>query len=346
MGAEAPSRARQIIRTGDVLVATTRPNLNAVAMVPPDLDNQICSTGFCVLRATEEVIPGFLLAFVQSADFVAAVSELVKGALYPAMTDRQVRDVRLALPGISQQRRIAAVLSEQLATVERAGVAAEAQLEAAKVLPAAYLRAVFSSTEAQRWPTRRLGAVCRIQLGKMLSPASKTGASPQPYLRNANVQWNGFDLSEVAEMDFSKDEQEKFALKPGDLLVCEGGEPGRAAVWNGEIAPCYYQKALHRLRPVSADVNPSYVMYRLWVGAIEAEFLGSHAKTTIAHLPAIRLADLPIGLPPISVQDLIARRLAGQISAADGTRNRLEEQLAAINALPAALLRRAFRGEL
>jgi type I restriction enzyme S subunit len=188
MGAEAPSRARQIIRTGDVLVATTRPNLNAVAMVPPDLDNQICSTGFCVLRATEEVIPGFLLAFVQSADFVAAVSELVKGALYPAMTDRQVRDVRLALPGISQQRRIAAVLSEQLATVERAGVAAEAQLEAAKVLPAAYLRAVFSSTEAQRWPTRRLGAVCRIQLGKMLSPASKTGASPQPYLRNANVQ--------------------------------------------------------------------------------------------------------------------------------------------------------------
>jgi type I restriction enzyme S subunit len=144
MGAEAPSRARQIIRTGDVVVATTRPNLNAVAMVPPDLDNQICSTGFCVLRATEEVVPGFLLAFVQSADFVAAVSQLVKGALYPAMTDRQVRDVRLALPGIPQQRRIAAVFSDQLAALERARAATEAQLDAINQLPAALLRRAFS----------------------------------------------------------------------------------------------------------------------------------------------------------------------------------------------------------
>ena len=95
-----------------------------------------------------------------------------------------------------------------------------------------------------RWRTARLGDVCEIQLGKMLSPKSKSGLEPFPYLRNLNVQWGRFDLSDIAEMDFDLRERSKFALRKGDLLVCEGGEPGRASVWDGEIEPCYYQKAL------------------------------------------------------------------------------------------------------
>ncbi|HJQ24188.1 MAG TPA: hypothetical protein VKA60_09760 [Blastocatellia bacterium] len=86
--------------------------------------------------------------------------------------------------------------------------------------------------------------MCEIQLGKMLSPASKAGVRPRPYLRNANVPWDRFDLTDVAEMDFTENEEEKFILKKGGLLVCEGGEPGRAAVWDSQIAPCFYQKAL------------------------------------------------------------------------------------------------------
>ena len=81
---------------------------------------------------------------------------------------------------------------------------------------------------AAEWPLVRLGDVCHIQLGKMLSPKSKTGRNPRPYLRNANVQWGRFELATVSQMDFDEREQEKFALRPGDLLVCEGGEPGRS----------------------------------------------------------------------------------------------------------------------
>src|SRR5438128_1158042 len=91
------------------------------------------------------------------------------------------------------------------------------------------------------WRTVRLGEVCEIQLGKMLSPASRQGIRPIAYLRNANVQWGRFDLRNVATMDFDEQQEAKLSLQPGDLLVCEGGEPGRAAVWNGEIERCCYQ---------------------------------------------------------------------------------------------------------
>lgn len=346
LGEKAPSRARRVIRTGDVIVSTTRPNLNAIALIPLELDNQICSTGFCVLRAKGDLDQSFLFAYVRTEEFIESVSELVKGALYPAVTDKQVRSQYIPLPPLAEQRRIAAILNEQMEAVERARAAAEAQVEAAKALPAAYLRAVFNSPEARQWPKRLLGEICEIQLGKMLSPKSKAGVRRRTYLRNANVQWGKVDLSDLAEMDFTDHEEVKFALKTGDLLVCEGGEPGRAAVWNGEVETCYYQKALHRLRPINETAEPRFVMYRLWMGALEGEFIDSHAKTTIAHLPAVRLGRLPMNTPSIGEQRRIAARLAEQMTATEQTRKAIEAQLAEINALPASLLRRAFSGTL
>lgn len=195
------------------------------------------------------------------------------------------------------------------------------------------------------WRWARLGDVCEIQLGKMLSPASKTGTRSRPYLRNANVQWGHFDLADIAGMDFTEAEEAKFALEPGDLLVGEGGEPGRAAVWQGEITPCCYQKALHRLRPVEKRADPHFIMYRLWHGALQGEFVGSHGQTTIAHLPAVRLAELPIALPSLGDQRRIAVLLAEQMAAVERARRAAVEQLAQVEQLPAAFLRQAFSGE-
>lgn len=200
----------------------------------------------------------------------------------------------------------------------------------------------MSSSPRIGWRQVRLSDVCEIQLGKMLSPLAKTGIRYRPYLRNTNVQWGGFDLSDVAEMDFDEDEEEKFALRSGDLLVCEGGEPGRAAVWEGQINPCFYQKALHRLRPVGDDVDPRFVMYRLWLGAISGEFGGSHAKTTIAHLPAVRLATLSIAIPPLREQRRVVDVLNESFAAIELTRTAAEARLEAVNSLSGSYLRRAF----
>lgn len=143
LGSDAPSRARQVIRAGDVLVATTRPNLNAVALVPAALDNEIASTGFCVLRPTIDLDTRFLFAWVRSAPFVRALSALVVGALYPAVTDSQVLSQSMPFPPLPEQRRIATVLAEQFAAVSRAREAAQARVEALDALPFALLSRAF-----------------------------------------------------------------------------------------------------------------------------------------------------------------------------------------------------------
>lgn len=115
----APSRARNVIRAGDVIVATTRPNLNAVAVVPPDLDNQVCSTGFAVLRPDTCLTTGWLYWSVRSPGFVRKVSSLVDGAMYPAVTDLQVRSIDIPIPMVEEQRRIAAYLDQTMQQIDR-----------------------------------------------------------------------------------------------------------------------------------------------------------------------------------------------------------------------------------
>lgn len=199
-----------------------------------------------------------------------------------------------------------------------------------------------TQTLPEGWRWVKLGDVCHVQLGKMLSPISKTGRSSFPYLRNANVQWGRIDLGDVSEMDFNEPERQKFALEPGDLLVCEGGEPGRAAVWLGEIRPCYYQKALHRLRPINNQVDPYFLMYRLWLSALSGEFESEQAQSTIAHLPAVRLVTLPLLLPPLAEQQRIATVISDQMQAVGKARAAAREQLKAIESLPAAFIRAAL----
>jgi len=188
------------------------------------------------------------------------------------------------------------------------------------------------------WPSATLEQICDIQLGKMLSPKSRIGLRPRPYLRNANVLWNRFDLSSMLEMDFAEEEEEKFGLRDGDVLVCEGGEPGRAAVWVNQIAPCFYQKALLRLRPHDRVVDPYFMMFRLWLGATTGEFTSDHAKTTIAHLPEVRLRALRIGVPSMAVQKQIVRLLTDGMAQADRARAAAEEQISLASCLAQALI--------
>lgn len=196
----------------------------------------------------------------------------------------------------------------------------------------------------QSWPMVELGSVCDIQLGKMLSPKSKIGVRPIPYLRNENVQWDHFDLSDVSWMDFTEQEEAKFILKPGDLLVCEGGEPGRAAIWNGEIGRCCYQKALHRIRPIKGLVHPPFVLYRLWLSSLKGQFTSSQTQTTIAHLPRQKLIRLLVPLPGLVEQKRIAKRLRSQLVAVERARAAARDRLDAALALPAAYLREVFEG--
>jgi type I restriction enzyme S subunit len=347
LGKEAPSRARQVIRANDTLVATTRPNLNAVALVPAELDNEICSTGFCVLRPNSEVDPLFLFFFVQTNDFVGFVSGEVRGMLYPAVTDGQVRAISVPLPPLPEQKRIASKVQELLKDIERARIACEARLEAAKALPQAYLRQVFESEEAKKWGWRKLGELFVVQQGVAMSPHRREGLSPRPFLRTLNVLWGRVDLSTLDKMDFTDEEVSSLSLKPGDVLVCEGGEVGRTAIWRGEVDICLYQNHIHRLRKIDDTVVPEFYMY--WMQAafqVFKSYSGEESATTIPNLSGNRLKSFLVPVPPLEKQKRVATDLIDKIASAEKLKDSIEKQLEAIRALPQAILRRAFRGEL
>jgi type I restriction enzyme S subunit len=156
LGKNASVRARQKVHTNDVLVATTRPNLNAVALVSPEHDGEVCSTGFCVLRPGEELDADYLFSFVRSRSFVESLTDLTKGALYPAVTDKQIFAQLIPWVPLDEQRRIAARLKAQLAEVETARQAAQAQLREVSNLANAI---IFDSIGSHPTESHSLGDV-------------------------------------------------------------------------------------------------------------------------------------------------------------------------------------------
>jgi type I restriction enzyme S subunit len=112
LGKDAPSRARKEIKKEDVLVSTVRPNLNATALVPTELDNQICSTGFAVLRSKSSLNPIYLYAFTRQREFVEALIAKMKGASYPAVTDKDVLSVEIKVPPIEFQNKFAFITNK------------------------------------------------------------------------------------------------------------------------------------------------------------------------------------------------------------------------------------------
>ncbi|MCB9924873.1 MAG: restriction endonuclease subunit S [Planctomycetaceae bacterium] len=201
----------------------------------------------------------------------------------------------------------------------------------------------FAETELgplpSEWPLISFGDLFESKLGKMLSKAARQGNLPKPYMRNANVQWLNVDISDVYEMDFAEHEQSKFRLVPGDILICEGGEVGRTAIWRGEIAECYYQKAIHRARPKDGRIDAEFFMYHMlhsFTG--EKRYTGFGTETTIAHLPAIKLKMLPIPCPSMEEQ----RAIAGALRTVQRAKEATEKVIAAARQLKQSLMRHLF----
>ena len=157
------------------------------------------------------------------------------------------------------------------------------------------------------WVWARLAGVASIQLGKMLDKQKNEG-EPVPYLGNANVQWGEFDLANIKTMRMNEADRAKFALANGDLIVCEGGVPGRCAIWTSNKT-MYYQKALHRVRCDKRLLLNTYC--ELYIRLIVQSHIwdGCFTGTTIKHLPAQTLSSWVLPVPPLAEQRRIVERV-------------------------------------
>ncbi len=139
------------------------------------------------------------------------------------------------------------------------------------------------------WEVAPVYARYEVALGKMLDTKWVTGEYSGRYLRNIDVQWDRVNTQGLPEMDFAPWERDRYMVRPGDLLVCEGGEVGRTAIWRGELDECFYQKALHRVRPRSRQEEPRFFYYLMSMVAACGVFASGGNQNTIDHLTSTQL---------------------------------------------------------
>lgn len=193
------------------------------------------------------------------------------------------------------------------------------------------------------WAEATIHELATTSLGKMLDAKQQTGSHPTSYLRNVNVRWGGFDLTDVAQMDIAPHELERVLAEAGDVIACEGGEPGRAAVWRGE--PIALQKALHRVRP-REGVCPEYLAFALRAQASDHTLDALFTGTTIKHLPQEKLRQVSVPLAPTSEQQRIVDAIHEAFSKLDAGEAGLRTVRQLLKLMRDAILAAAVTGRL
>lgn len=269
-------------------------------------------------------------------------SELIskgKGGTQKNISQTVLNSLDVIVPPLPEQECIVARIEELFSQLD-AGVET---LKKTKAQLAVYRQAVLKEafgSIAERVP---LGCISESRLGKMLDKEKNTGV-PRKYLRNINVRWLGFDLSDLLEMRIEDDEIEKYTVCKGDLVICEGGEPGRCAVWQRDDA-LFYQKALHRVRFTDGS-NPLFYMYYLWYAAQTGQLKPYFTGTGIKHLTGQSLVKVPVPTARKEIQNNTVTEIESRLSVCDSIELTVDAALQQAEAMRQSILKDAFEGRL
>lgn len=343
---EAPSRARQLVRAGDVLVSTVRPNLNGVAPVPIGLDGATASTGFCVLRPRPARLDSrYLFHWVKSPRFVSEMVRRATGASYPAVSDRIVCELKLPLPPLPEQQRIAKILDEADALRAKRS-ATLAQLD---VLAQSIFLDMFGEPVAnpKGWTTTTLGEIISVgpQNG-LYKPVSDYG-SGTPILR-IDAFYDGVvtGLARLKRVRVSDHEKELYGLRPGEIVINRVNSReylGKSALIPALSEPVVFESNMMRIGVDPDQIDPVYLIQLLQMQQVRSHVLRS-AKDAV-NQSSINQQDVkstPIILPPLSQQQLFAQRQR-QLTVM-GAQQRVSQSI--LDTLFTSIQYRAFRGEL
>ena len=184
------------------------------------------------------------------------------------------------------------------------------------------------------------------RLGKMLDSKRITGNHSLPYLRNVDVQWDQINIKDLPTMDIPPDEYERYTVQQGDLLVCEGGEVGRCALWSGELPVCGFQKALHRLRPRNVGQDLPRFMHYALRAAVKGDAFNDGHLSTIAHLTGDKLRAHRFPFPPVAEQESIVSFLDAALKQVDRAVSRACRQIELLREYRTRLIADVVTGKL
>jgi type I restriction enzyme S subunit len=194
----------------------------------------------------------------------------------------------------------------------------------------------------KKWNLLQVSDYGESRLGKMLDGKKIIGNNLKPYLRNSNVLWFGFKLDDLLEMDFDEKDRVEFSLRNGDILMCEGGEIGRCAIWKDELEECYFQKAIHRIRLNKEIALPEYFVFMFWIYTMNGGLNKYMGAATISHLTGEKLKKMKLPIPPIALQT----KFAQIVEKTEALKTQYQQSLQELENLYGSLSQKAFRGEL
>ncbi|MBX0312310.1 MAG: restriction endonuclease subunit S, partial [Sulfurihydrogenibium sp.] len=269
------------------------------------------------------VLKEFLFYYLPAVDYSKLQDKAIKGN---TLNTSKLIKIPIPLPPLEEQKAIADILS----TVQNAIEKTEKVINATKQLKKSMMKHLFTYGAVavdeidkvklkeseiglipEHWEVVKLGDIFEVKQGKQLSSKeSKEGKTLKPFLRTSNILWNRIDVSNLSYMPFSDKEFEVLKLCKGDILVCEGGDVGRTAVWEGQLEECAYQNHLHRLRPKENNIVNYFFSYWMeYAISLRGLYISIANKTTIPNLSSQRLKSFPIPLPPLDEQQKIANIL-------------------------------------
>jgi len=348
LGKNAPSRAKRVVHTNDVIMSTVRPYLKSIAIIPEEYDGQICSTGFAVLSSKGEIVPKYLFYVLFSDTVIRQCNEMMVGAHYPALRFDQVARILIPLPPLEEQKRIVSRLEQLISRVEEAKrLRKQAREEAEKIMQAA-LNKVFSKAE-EEWGLVRLGECCKINPSKsevknlpdniqvtfvpMTAINENTGKIENPEIRLLGEVRKGYTYFREGDVLFAK--------------VSPCMENGKSAIARGLINGIGFGSTeFHVLRPIK-NVCAEWVYFYIRQKRFREEAAKNMTGTVgQRRVPVEFLKKVTIPLPPLDEQkrivtylDKIEKIVLSLRELQQKTENELEKLIPLI-------LDKAFRGEL
>jgi type I restriction enzyme, S subunit len=326
----------------DLLLNITGASIGRVCVVPPNLTPANVNQHVSIIRLDASLSPDFLSYYIAGPPFQKIIANSQAGATRQALTKALIENFRIAAPALHEQQRIAAILRDQMAAVERARIAAANRVEAANGFVAAFLRSFFVGPKTNRWPSCRLGDVLDLRR-EIVHPRDKP---------RGQAVFVGLEHIESGT-----------GRRLGSQTVLKEELSGRKPEFHkGDIVYGYLRPNLNKVWVADFDGLCSVDQYVFMVNAQKAdhEFLAwfmrspvylerAPVEVTPGYLPRIRteeVAATPINLPPVKEQIALAVEIAKKIEQTFRLVDAIQKQIAAINAMPAAFLRSAFNGEL
>lgn len=350
-GKAAPSRARRLVKANDVLFATVRPTLQRIAIVPDELDNQVCSTGYFVLRPRAGIDHRYVFYFLFTDTFMGQMENLQKGASYPAVTDGEVRSQFILFPPLPEQQRIVGILDEAFDGIAIAKANAQKNLQNARELFESYLQSVFAEGDG-KWEKTSLENVLAVQPQNGWSPpADNHSDSGTPVLTLSSVTGFQFRPDKIKFTSAPTNHQRHYWVNNGDFLITRSNTPdlvGHVAIASGITQPTIYPDLIMRMNPAPDRMMTEFLYYQMRSPSLRREITGraQGANPTMKKISNGAVRTLPISVPSIASQQAIVETLNALTIETQHLESIYQQKLAALDELKKSLLHQAFTGQL